>query len=279
MRSKRFRAVVRQDARCSSIVCIGCTFSVFYVFLLCLLILMENAFPDRFIDQLPFPIVPPLIVGSILCSFIYDLPMHVLEIPLIWSRVAVTVACICFAIWSLRKIAILTSTSWRQLLQYTAVILFIVLCTQGLVRSNVPLRLAFDASRLPFEQLLNDGAVAHNLTQSEYLHRECRGRCTHVAVSMHFERHVGLYFVRDYAADSRGGAYFRVSTRLPGFMPYVYSCGFVTHPNADGTPFGGASYTLTEILPVPIIGPMFLRASAYSQMSQWYWFCVSDDYY
>ena len=215
---------------------------------------------------------------------VWPLDLVGISLGLISGQVAIVVAGICFLIWLLNKVP----PHLRPLLKRTSLLIFgLLLCTFGLVHSNLPFRLAFDASRLEFEQLLNNPQVAINLTRSEHVHRECNGRCTGFAVAIPFEQHVGMFFVNDYAADSRGGLYFRVSKYLPLFSIDQFSCGFVTHPNPHATPFGAAWYELTPIEPVVV--PLLSKVDRTNegtdrdrdneQHHDWHWFCVSDDYY
>jgi len=105
-----------------------------------------------------------------------------------------------------------------------------------------------------------------------------------VAVSVPLKRSVGLHFVRDYAADSRGGLYLRVLRGSEGLFPNVVSCGFALHPNKEGTPYGAARYSQQEILSVLPDVATSVRAflggdNKVATQSPWFWFCVSDDYY
>ena len=181
-------------------------------------------------------------------------------------------------------------TPMRRLpLRCSVVLVCMVLCTAGFRRLDVPFRFAFDMSRPHLEQLLTqDAAFAHNVTSSQQRHRECDGRCTSVAVAVPLERQVGWHVVQDYAADSRGGLYLRVSQAFEGMFPDVVSCGFALHPNAQGTPYGRARYTWSEILPVfpeayaaALVRYLFHagHVSVPSESLRWFWFCASDDFY
>lgn len=73
-------------------------------------------------------------------------------------------------------------------------------------------------------------------------------------------RLLGLYHVDRYAADPRGGVYFRTHAGLDGIGPDTMSYGFAYRPNPKGSPFGNARYRRT-----PLAG-------------DWYSFSASDDY-
>jgi len=69
---------------------------------------------------------------------------------------------------------------------------------------------------------------------------------------------IGIYAVDEYAADPRGGVYFRSGSQ-PSWGPDRVSYGFAYKPNKKGTPFGAAEYGVW-----PLGGG-------------WYWFRASDD--
>ena len=69
----------------------------------------------------------------------------------------------------------------------------------------------------------------------------------------------GIYRVDKYAADPRGGVYFRVYRGGDGLGPDTMSYGFCHQPIRQGTPFGAARY---RIFPLG---------------DNWYWFRVSND--
>jgi hypothetical protein len=125
-----------------------------------------------------------------------------------------------------------------------AVILGLLLGTAALVMLYVPRRIAFAASRPAFEQLLPQAAAAP----------AAAGQTTPL------NRWVGAYPVDHYAADRRGGVYFRVHTGRDGIGPDQMSYGFAHQPNDAGSPFGSAGYRV-----FPLGGG-------------WYWFRASDDW-
>jgi hypothetical protein len=118
----------------------------------------------------------------------------------------------------------------------------LLLGTCVLLKFYVPRRIAFAASRASFEQM-----VAH-ATPSDY-----QGTA--------LNRRLGVYTVDEYAADPRGGVYFRVYQGRDGIGPDVMSYGFVHKPNRQGTPFGAAHYQVFRL------------------GNDWYWFHASDDWY
>jgi len=74
-------------------------------------------------------------------------------------------------------------------------------------------------------------------------------------------RLLGVYYVDRYAADPRGGVYFRTHAGADGIGPDTMSYGFAYRPNAAGTPFGRARYKRFRIV------------------GGWYGFSASNDYY
>lgn len=114
--------------------------------------------------------------------------------------------------------------------------------TYVLLKFYVPRRIAFAASRSAFEQMVPQAtASGHQGTPPN--------------------RRLGIYKVDAYAADPRGGIYFRVHSGAEAFSPDRTSYGFVYLPNREGTPFGAAGYRLFRL------------------GNDWYWFRASDDWY
>jgi hypothetical protein len=111
-----------------------------------------------------------------------------------------------------------------------------------LVLYYVPRRLAFMASLAQFQALVAQAPV-----------QEYGGTA--------LNQRLGVFMVEDYAADQRGGVYFRVYQGGDGIGPDVMSYGFTYQPNRAGTPYGASSYSL------------------YRLGSGWYWFHASDDWY
>ena len=58
---------------------------------------------------------------------------------------------------------------------------------------------------------------------------------------------LGVFHVDRYAADPRGGVYFRTHAGRDGIGPDTMSYGFAYRPNREGTPFGKAGYGLSRM--------------------------------
>ncbi len=119
----------------------------------------------------------------------------------------------------------------------------VVVClTLALLVFYVPRRVAFAAVRGEFEGCLASAAPS-----------------TYGGARL--DRRLGIYRVDEYAADPRGGVYFRTGSGGYGLGPDTMSYGFVYRPNPRGTPFGAAHYVVR-----PVGGG-------------WYWFRVSNDWF
>lgn len=131
---------------------------------------------------------------------------------------------------------------WRIPWTQVVVIFAILLGSYVVLKFYVPRRIAFAASRPAFEQMLVQA------TPSEY-------------GGTALNRRLGIFIVDEYAADPRGGVYFRVYRGSDGIGPDQTSYGFVHEPNQKGTPFGAAKYR-------------------YFRLGEgWYWYRASDDWY
>lgn len=115
------------------------------------------------------------------------------------------------------------------------------LVTLTLLVFSVPRRLAFSFSRNHFE------AAAVQAPPAKH--------------GIEFEAKLGLYQVDKFAADPRGGVFFRVYRGRDGLGPDTMSYGFVKQPNRQGTPFGAAKYSVFHVT------------------DDWYWFRASSDWY
>ena len=73
-------------------------------------------------------------------------------------------------------------------------------------------------------------------------------------------RQVGPYRVDRYAADKRGGVFFRTATGPDGIGPDEMSYGFAFQPSGQGTPFGNARYRQCHLF------------------GEWYVFAASSDW-
>ncbi len=131
---------------------------------------------------------------------------------------------------------------WRQTMPLVG-----LFCLSGVVGmlclilaiSGIPRGIAFRASAGEFKSLCSSAQ------QSEYMGNKLNKR-------------IGVWTVDRYAADPRGGVFFRTGTAAD-FVDTI-SYGFAYHPNTNGTPFGNAGYWLSEV------------------ESGWYYFWVSNDW-
>jgi hypothetical protein len=110
-----------------------------------------------------------------------------------------------------------------------------------LMMNGIPRRVAFALSRPAFQQHAAKAPV------SEY-NGEGLGR------------RLGVYYVDRYAADPRGGVYFRTHSGADGIGPDTMSYGFACRPNREGTPFGNAAYRYAHVV------------------GDWYEFSASNDF-
>jgi hypothetical protein len=123
-----------------------------------------------------------------------------------------------------------------------AVVFVLLIGTYVLLKFYVPRRIAFAASRAAFEQMVPPA------TPSDF-------------GGTALNRRLGIYPVDEYAADPRGGVYFRVHKGRDGIGPDVMSYGFAYKPNRQGTPFGAAHYRVFRL------------------GDDWCWFRASDDWH
>lgn len=164
---------------------------------------------------------PGFVIG---CFIVLTLPLIAL-LGLLWFGVA--------ALWFFGRRA---SVSPGQLM----IAPVLVCLTLGLLTFYVPRRIAFLAFRGSFERHLAAAQV------SDYGGAPLGW--------------VGIYRVDEYAADARGGVYFRTTTTADEIGPVTLSYGFAYRPNREGTPFGASGYRI------------------YRLYGDWYWFEASDDW-
>jgi hypothetical protein len=131
----------------------------------------------------------------------------------------------------------LSVPQWRPIL----ISAFIVIVSVILIATGFPKRVAFRISRASLQRHVATAPV------SEY-ESEAMGRW------------LGVYYVDRYAADPRGGVYFRTHAGADGIGPDTMSYGFAFRPNPKGTPFGNAHYRL------------------FRMGGDWYIFSASNDY-
>jgi len=127
-----------------------------------------------------------------------------------------------------------TSGRWRRALPACIAVLSVLL-----VLGAVPRRAAFLLSRPAFQRRVATAQV------SDYEGERLKAM-------------LGVYYVDEYAADRRGGVYFRTHAGLAGFGSDTLSYGFAFRPNAEGSPFGNSHYRIS-----PLVG-------------DWYAFSASD---
>ena len=111
----------------------------------------------------------------------------------------------------------------------------------AIVLTNTPLRLAFIFCRPSFEQWVESAPASQDGGEA-------------------LNRRIGMWCVDEYAADPRGGVYFRVGKGPDGLGPDTMSHGFALKPNFEGSPFGNARYQRLRLT------------------GEWFYFRASDDY-
>ena len=124
---------------------------------------------------------------------------------------------------------------WRRRAIPVLLLIFAVV----LLATGTPRRLAFRLSRSAFE-------------------REVAGAPASFGPRP-LDRRLGAYWVDRYAADPRGGVFFRTYKGMDGLGPDAMSHGFAYRPNGEGSPFGRARYSLSHL------------------HGDWYVFAASDD--
>ncbi len=181
-----------------------------------------------------------LVLGlSILPGALNDLLLIVVLFSVCWLPV-IAVGSLIFGVilYRMQKQERLTCLPMKEAIAIPVVI-FIGLV---LLVYYVPRRIAFRANLSAFE------ALAANAPSSEYGGVPINAR-------------LGVYQVDEFAADPRGGVFFRVYSGSDGLGPDIMSYGFVKHPNQSGTPFGAAHY------------------KAFRMTGDWYWFRASNDWH
>lgn len=118
-------------------------------------------------------------------------------------------------------------------------VMMLLIGTYGLIKFYIPRRIAFALHRPQFQQLVTNTLRDGYFELNEWL---------------------GIYYVDEYATDSRGGYYFRAYQGFAGFGPDTMSYGFCFDANPEGTPFGNAHY------------------QTYPLGNGWEWFRSSNDW-
>ena len=183
------------------------------------------------------------LVLSIYPGVIQDIFMFI-TLALLWLAIAVGIAIALVTIVVQRG-----SASVKNYLVRIGAILLMVALSYGLLKFYIPRRIAFVASRPAFE-----GWLAQNPPKN-YTARKRSYR-----VSESLNKKLGIYRVDQYAADHRGGVYFRVYRGRDGLGPDTISYGFAYQPNLQGSPFGEAYYGI------------------YPLGNGWFWFQASNDW-
>jgi hypothetical protein len=98
-----------------------------------------------------------------------------------------------------------------------------------LLWGGVPRRLAFLHAQPAFRASLAAAPPAH-------------------AGGERFDRRLGVYYVDRFAADLRGGIYFRTRSSPDGFYTHRMTYGFCYRPNSEGSPFGDGKYALAHVV-------------------------------
>jgi hypothetical protein len=130
-----------------------------------------------------------------------------------------------------------TARRWRWLILPPIVVALSLI----LIRYGIPRRVAFVLSRPAFERHI--AMAPANRHEGKPL-----------------ERWLGVYYVDRYAADPRGGVYFRTHAGPDGIGLDTVSYGFAFRPNRDGSPYGRAGYHLSHMV------------------GDWYCFSASNDF-
>lgn len=159
-----------------------------------------------------------------------------IAIALLWLLIAVGIGIALIAIVLQRG-----ERSAKNTLAKMGLILLIVFSSYGLLKFYVPRRIAFLVSRPAFESWLVQNSPKNSTARS-------------------LNTKLLIYHVDQYAADPRGGVYFRVYNTRDGLGPDTISYGFAYQPNSQGSPFGAAYYGI------------------YPLGNGWFWFQASTDW-
>ena len=108
-----------------------------------------------------------------------------------------------------------------------AALLLVVNC--GLLWSGAPRRLAFLHALPAFEASLVAAPSAYS-------------------GGKRFDRPLGVYHVDQFAADPRGGIYFRTRSGPVDFSTSRMTYGFSHRPNQTGSPFGDDKYAFSHVV-------------------------------
>lgn len=153
--------------------------------------------------------------------------------------------------WFLREIQ---DTDWRPRVDRSALAMALAIPVVALlfisvVMAQIPAGVGFRLSRSAFEASVKKFGVNALTPRSDSWNVVDSGD------------RFGLYRVDKVGFDGRGGIYFRVNTGPHGIGPDRMSHGFAKKPNAVGSPFGRADYSVRRLV------------------GDWYVFQASDDYF
>jgi hypothetical protein len=157
-----------------------------------------------------------------------------------WACLALPLAAVLGIVWLWVVVQGRRAGVDRLSLRRVLVLPALVVMTVALLYFQIPLRIGFAAARTGFQS--HAAAAPPSDWGGKWLGK------------------VGIYQVDAYAADPRGGVYFRTGTAQDGMGPDLMSYGFAYRPNPTGTPFGRARYRMGRLT------------------GDWYWFAASDDY-
>jgi hypothetical protein len=110
-----------------------------------------------------------------------------------------------------------------------AIAALVLVLNCGLLWCGAPRRLAFLHARSAFEAYVTAAPPAYSGGER-------------------FDRRLGVYHVDRFAADPRGGFYFRTYSGSDGFSTSRMTYGFSYRPNRAGSPFGDEKYALAHIV-------------------------------
>jgi hypothetical protein len=122
---------------------------------------------------------------------------------------------------------LLAPPRWRR--RRLAAAALVLALNAGLLGWGVPRRLAFLHARPGFEALVAAAPPAYSAVGS-------------------LDRPLGVYRVDRFAADPRGGVYFRTRSGPDGLYAGLMSYGFAHRPNPAGSPFGDDKYALAHVV-------------------------------
>jgi hypothetical protein len=158
------------------------------------------------------------------------LPSELTFLAFISSPFWMPVACI--ALWAYASMSrqapdLLSPRLGRRRWFATAALVLVLNCCS--LWCGVPRRVAFLHARPAFQASLAAAPPAH-------------------AGGTSFGRRLGVFYVDRFAADLRGGFYFRTRSSPDGFYKYRMTYGFCHRPNPEGSPFGDGKYALAHVV-------------------------------